>query len=46
MAERGRRLPLWVRVALPLVVLGVALGVGSGVFDSSPPTALAESGLH
>ena len=32
-------MPLWARVGLPLAVLGVALGVGSGVFDSAPPTA-------
>lgn len=31
-------LPLWVRVLLPLLVLGVALLIGSGVFDSSPQT--------
>lgn len=30
--------PLWARVLLPLVVLGVALFIGSGVFDSSPQT--------
>lgn len=30
--------PLWVRVVLPLLVLGVALLVGSGAFDSSPQT--------
>jgi cytochrome c-type biogenesis protein CcmH len=38
-ADRSRRLPLWVRVALPVVVLVVALAVGSGVLDSTPPTA-------
>jgi cytochrome c-type biogenesis protein CcmH/NrfF len=32
------RLPLWARVVIPLVVLGVALLVGSGAFDSSPQT--------
>ena len=32
------RVPLWARVLLPLVVLGVALLIGSGVFDSSSPT--------
>lgn len=31
--------PLWARVLLPLLVLGVALFIGSGVFDSSPQTA-------
>ncbi len=38
-ADRSNRLPLWVRVALPVVVLVVALVVGSGVLDSAPPTA-------
>ena len=32
------RLPLWARVAVPLAVLAVALVIGSGAFDSSPPT--------
>jgi cytochrome c-type biogenesis protein CcmH len=32
------RVPLWARVLLPLVVLGVALLIGSGAFDSSPQT--------
>jgi cytochrome c-type biogenesis protein CcmH len=32
------RVPLWVRVVLPLLVLGVALLIGSGVFDSSAQT--------
>jgi cytochrome c-type biogenesis protein CcmH/NrfF len=30
--------PLWVRVLLPVLVLGVALLIGSGTFDSSPQT--------
>jgi cytochrome c-type biogenesis protein CcmH len=30
--------PLWARVLLPLLVLGVALLVGSGAFDSSSQT--------
>jgi cytochrome c-type biogenesis protein CcmH len=30
--------PLWVRIVLPLLVLGVALLIGSGVFDSSAQT--------
>jgi cytochrome c-type biogenesis protein CcmH len=34
----GRRVPLWARVLLPLVVLGVALLIGSGAFDSSSQT--------
>jgi cytochrome c-type biogenesis protein CcmH len=32
------RVPLWVRIVLPLLVLGVALLIGSGVFDSSAQT--------
>ena len=38
MAERASRLPLWVKVALPLVVLGVALVIGSGALDGTTPT--------
>jgi cytochrome c-type biogenesis protein CcmH len=38
-AEGSARVPLWVRVALPLVVLVVALVIGSGALDSSSPTA-------
>ncbi|MGO8824221.1 MAG: cytochrome c-type biogenesis protein CcmH [Acidimicrobiales bacterium] len=38
MAERSAHLPLWVRVAVPLVVLAAALVIGSGAFDSGPPT--------
>jgi cytochrome c-type biogenesis protein CcmH len=38
-AERSVRLPLWARVGLPLVVLVVALVIGSGALNSSPPTA-------
>ena len=30
--------PLWARVLLPLLVLGVALLIGSGAFDSSSQT--------
>jgi cytochrome c-type biogenesis protein CcmH/NrfF len=30
--------PLWARVLVPLLVLGVALLIGSGVFDSSAQT--------
>jgi cytochrome c-type biogenesis protein CcmH/NrfF len=37
-AERAARLPLWAKVALPLVVLGVALLIGSGAFDSGTPS--------
>jgi cytochrome c-type biogenesis protein CcmH/NrfF len=32
------RVPLWAKVLLPLVVLCVALLIGSGTFDTSPPT--------
>jgi cytochrome c-type biogenesis protein CcmH len=32
------RVPLWARILLPLLVLGIALLIGSGVFDSSPQT--------
>jgi cytochrome c-type biogenesis protein CcmH len=32
------RVPLWARVLLPLVVLGVALLIGSGAFDASSQT--------
>ena len=39
MADRARRLPLWLRVLLPLGVLVVALVIGSGALDSTPPTA-------
>jgi cytochrome c-type biogenesis protein CcmH len=31
-----RRVPLWAQVALPLLVLAVALIVGAGVFSSAP----------
>jgi cytochrome c-type biogenesis protein CcmH/NrfF len=39
MAERTTGMPLWARVALPLVVLAVALAVGGGLFDTAPQTA-------
>lgn len=50
-ATRGLRVPLWAKVLLPLVVLAVALLIGSGAFDSSPPTvaqraAAIESGVR
>ena len=38
MADRATRLPLWARVTLPLVVLVVALVVGSGHLGAGPPT--------
>ena len=38
MGERTTRLPLWVKVVLPLVVLSVALVVGSGALDGTPQT--------
>jgi cytochrome c-type biogenesis protein CcmH len=33
---RAHRFPLWVKVALPLAVLAVALIIGSGVLNSAP----------
>ena len=39
MADRWARVPLWARVGLPLVVLIVALMIGGGALDASPPTA-------
>jgi cytochrome c-type biogenesis protein CcmH/NrfF len=39
MAEGAQRLPLWARVVLPLAVVAVALVIGSGLFDATPPTA-------
>ena len=36
---RTRRFPLWVRVALPLAVLAVALVIGSGALDSAPESS-------
>ncbi len=33
---RAHRFPLWLRVALPLAVLAVALIIGSGALDSAP----------
>jgi cytochrome c-type biogenesis protein CcmH len=38
-AIRKTRVPLWAQVALPLLVLAVALVIGAGVFASSPQTA-------
>jgi cytochrome c-type biogenesis protein CcmH len=38
-SERAHRVPLWARVALPVVVAVVALVIGSGAFDATPPTA-------
>ena len=38
MADRSGRVPLWARVALPVVVLVVALVIGSGALDTSAPT--------
>lgn len=37
--ERTAGVPLWARVAGPLVVLAVALVIGSGALSSSPQTA-------
>jgi cytochrome c-type biogenesis protein CcmH len=38
MPDRTPRSPLWLRVAVPVVALGVALLIGSGVFDRAPET--------
>jgi cytochrome c-type biogenesis protein CcmH/NrfF len=38
MPDRAARLPLWTRIAGPLVVLAVALVIGSGVLSSKPQT--------
>jgi cytochrome c-type biogenesis protein CcmH/NrfF len=38
MPERTPRTPLWVRVALPLVVVAVALVIGSGALSGTPRT--------
>jgi cytochrome c-type biogenesis protein CcmH/NrfF len=38
-AAPARRVPLWVQVAVPLLVLAVALVIGAGVFASAPETA-------
>jgi cytochrome c-type biogenesis protein CcmH/NrfF len=43
MADRSVRFPLWARIALPLVVLGVALLIGSGAFETSAPSASARA---
>ena len=37
-AGPAKRVPLWARVLLPLAVLGIALLIGSGAFDSSSET--------
>jgi cytochrome c-type biogenesis protein CcmH len=44
-AGRKPGVPLWVRVLLPLVVLGVALLIGSGVFNSSSQTLAQRAAL-
>ena len=38
MVDRSARVPIGVRVALPLVVLGVALLIGSGAFNGAQQT--------
>jgi len=38
MAESSAHRPLWLRIALPLVVLAVALMIGSGVLSGKPQT--------
>jgi formate-dependent nitrite reductase complex subunit NrfG len=37
--ESSAHRPLWLRIALPLVVLAVALVIGSGVLSAKPQTA-------
>jgi cytochrome c-type biogenesis protein CcmH/NrfF len=44
MPDQRRALPLWSRVAFPLVVLVVALVIGSGVFSSAPQTLAQHAG--
>jgi cytochrome c-type biogenesis protein CcmH len=39
MAEFAGRIPLWARVALPLLVLAIALVIGSGALNAAPQTA-------
>jgi cytochrome c-type biogenesis protein CcmH/NrfF len=36
--QAARRVQLWLHVALPVLVLVVALVIGSGIFDASPQT--------
>jgi cytochrome c-type biogenesis protein CcmH len=36
--QAARRVPLWLQVALPVLVLVVALVIGSGIFDATPQT--------
>ena len=43
MPERTPRAPLWVRVVLPLVVVAVALVIGSGAFDRGGSSASARA---
>ena len=38
MPDRPTRLPLWVRFGLPVVVLAVALVIGSGALSAKPQT--------
>jgi cytochrome c-type biogenesis protein CcmH/NrfF len=38
-ATTARPLPLWAQVALPLLVLAVALLIGAGVFTAAPQSA-------
>jgi cytochrome c-type biogenesis protein CcmH/NrfF len=38
MTDRSTRLPLWVRTGLPLVVVAVALVIGSGALSGKPQT--------
>jgi cytochrome c-type biogenesis protein CcmH/NrfF len=43
MVDRAARFPLWARVVLPLIVLAVALFIGSGAFDSAAPSVSARA---
>ena len=38
MTERPARRPLWLRISVPLVVLAIALVIGSGVLSAKPQT--------
>jgi cytochrome c-type biogenesis protein CcmH/NrfF len=38
MTEAATHRPLWLRIAVPLVILVVALVIGSGAFSGKPPT--------
>jgi cytochrome c-type biogenesis protein CcmH/NrfF len=44
MAEPSAPRPLWLRAGVPLVVLAVALVIGSGVLSAKPQTAAERAG--